>query len=96
VKVHWTLNALQNLRNIRAYIAQDSSVYAQRMIDKLTSRSKQIGLFPLLGGMVREYQIDDIREVIEPPYRIIYRVLAHQVDILAVVHWAQLLPPTLP
>jgi plasmid stabilization system protein ParE len=46
-----------------------------------------------LGAKVREYQAQDIREVIERPYRIIYRVRANQVDILAVVHGAQLLPP---
>jgi hypothetical protein len=31
--------------------------------------------------------------VIERPYRIIYRIKPEQVDILAVVHGAQVLPP---
>ena len=42
-----------------------------------------------------EYQTADIREVIESPYRIIYRLKADHIDILAVVHSAQLLPPEL-
>lgn len=93
MNVRWTDTALQHLRGIYEYISQDSPVYARRVIDRVTARSKQIGKFPLLGGKVREYEADDIREVIERPYRIIYRVRPNQVDILAVVHAAQLLPP---
>ena len=63
------------------------------MIDRLTKRSEQIAAFPQSGRMVPEYQAPDIREVIERPYRIIYRIKQEQVDILAVVHGAQVLPP---
>ena len=62
------------------------------MIDRLTKRSEQIVAFPRSGRMVPEYEAPDIREIIERPYRIIYRIKADQIDILAVVHGAQLLP----
>jgi plasmid stabilization system protein ParE len=39
--------------------------------------------------MVPELQRDDIREVIEPPYRIMYRILADRIDVLTVFHGAQ-------
>ena len=61
------------------------------MADKITRRSQQIGGFPQSGRMVPEYQDTDIREVIEPPYRIVYRVTPNRVDVLAVFHGAQLL-----
>lgn len=38
-----------------------------------------------------EYQGIDVREVVEPPYRIVYRVAMNQVDVQAVFHGAQLL-----
>jgi len=41
---------------------------------------------------VPEYEAEDIRELIEKPYRIIYRVKQDQIDVLAVIHGAQLLP----
>jgi toxin ParE1/3/4 len=91
VKVHWTNTALEHLMAIYEYIAHDSYLYAQRMIDKLTRRSEQIASFPLSGRMVPEYEAEDIREIIEKPYRIIYRIKATQIDILAVIHGAQLL-----
>ena len=63
------------------------------MIDRLTGRSEQIASLPLSGRMVPEYEAPDVREVIERPYRIIYRIKPDQIDILAVVHGAQTLPP---
>ena len=92
MKVHWTFAALGHLLGIYEYIAQDSSVYAQRMVDNLTRRSEQIAAFPLSGRMVPEYEAEDIREMIERPYRIIYRIKPDQIDVLAVIHGARLLP----
>ena len=47
-----------------------------------------LGDFPLMGRIVPELR-DDRREVIEKPYRIIYRPTETQVEILAVVHGAR-------
>ena len=92
MKVYWTDEALRHLDSIYRHIAGDAPIYAQRMVDKITRRSRQIGAFPQSGRMVPEYQDIDIREVVEPPYRIVYRVTADHVDVLAVFHGAQLLP----
>lgn len=93
MKVFWTRTAIWHLQRIHDYIAADSATYARRMVDRLTRRTKQITEFPLLGGKVMEYDSDDIREVLEGSYRIIYRVLPDRVDIVAIIHGAQLLPP---
>ncbi len=95
MRVHWTNTALEHLLSIYAHIAQESPVYADRTVDRLTRRSEQVGQFPRSGRMVPEYQVPDIREVIERPYRIIYRIKPDQIDVLAVFHRAQELPPEL-
>lgn len=92
MRVHWTDNAIKHLISIYEYIAQNSPFYAQRVVDKLTKRSEQLGDFPFLGRMVPEYEAEDIREIVEKPYRIIYRIKAEQVDVVAVIHSAQILP----
>ena len=92
MKVCWTDEALRHLDDIHRHIAGDSPFYARRMVDKITRRSRQIGAFPQSGRMVPEYQDIDVREVVEPPYRIVYRVTADRVDVLAVFHGARLLP----
>jgi toxin ParE1/3/4 len=43
------------------------------------------------GRKVPEFEAEDIREIIEKPYRIIYRIKPDQVDVLSVVHSKQLL-----
>ncbi len=91
MRVHWTDNALSHLLDIYEYISQNSPFYAQRMVDRLTKRSEQIASFPMSGRNVPEYPGEDIRELIEKPYRIIYRIKPDQIDVLAVVHGARLL-----
>jgi len=93
MRVHWTHTAIAHLLAIYEYIARDAPTYAQRIVDRLTRRSEQTAMFPQSGRIVPEYDAPDIREVIERPYRIIYRIRDDQIDVLAVVHSAQLLPP---
>ncbi|MBM4277356.1 MAG: type II toxin-antitoxin system RelE/ParE family toxin [Deltaproteobacteria bacterium] len=88
MKVHWTDTAERHLDALYAYIAQDSPEYAKRMVDRLTRRSQQIAAFPFSGRRVPEYDIDQVREIIEGPYRIIYHVKPDQIDVLAVIHGA--------
>ena len=88
MRVHWTQNAVEHLVNIYEHIALNSPTYAKGMVDKITRRSEQIADQPLSGRKVPEYQTDDIRELIEKPYRI----KSEQIDIVAVIHGARLLP----
>ena len=92
MKVYWTNNAVDHLVNIYEYIFLNSPIYATRMVDRLTRRSEQIADHPLSGRKVPEYDVEDIRELIEKPYRIIYRIKQDRIDVLAVIHGAQLLP----
>jgi plasmid stabilization system protein ParE len=88
MRVHWTKTAEAHLDSIYAYIAQDSKTYALRTVDRITRRSQQIGVFPLSGRRVPEYDLDQIREVFSGPYRIIYHIKAEQIDVIAVIHGA--------
>ena len=89
MRVHWTETAQEHLDGIHAYIAQDSPEYALRTVDRLTRRSQQIADAPLSGRRVPEYDMDQIREVIERPYRIIYHIRPGQIDVIAVIHGAR-------
>jgi plasmid stabilization system protein ParE len=83
MKVYWADTAEGHLDAIYDYIAQDSPEYAKRVVDRLTRRSQQIAEFPLSGRRVPEYDIDQIREIIEGSYRIIYYIKPDQIDVLA-------------
>lgn len=92
MKVEWTDNAIAHLVAIYDYIAKDSSFYAQRVVDRLTRCSRQLIDFPMSGRMVPEYELKEIRELVERPYRIIYRLGSDRIQILAVIHSAQRMP----
>ena len=89
MKVQWTQTAVGHLDAIHAYIAQDSPAYAKHMVDRLTRHSRQISTFPLSGRRVPEYDLEQIREVIEGPYRIIYHIKPDGIVVLAVIHAAR-------
>jgi toxin ParE1/3/4 len=92
VKVHFTANALEHLDGIYASIAKDSPKYAQRVVERLIDKCSRIAILPRGAGMVPEYSDPDIREVFLYNYRIIYRILPEQIDILAIPHGAKPLP----
>ncbi|MBR8841040.1 MAG: type II toxin-antitoxin system RelE/ParE family toxin [Stigonema ocellatum SAG 48.90 = DSM 106950] len=89
MKVFWTETAVENLGAIYTYIAKNSPQYATRIIDRITRRSQQIVNFPLSGRIVPEFETEQIREVIEGSYRIIYYIKPEQIDVLAVIHGSQ-------
>jgi addiction module RelE/StbE family toxin len=86
VRVFWTDAALNQLEAIRDYLAQTSPDYARRVVERLVNRSEQIAAFPRSGRMVPEYEIDEVRQVVESSYRVIYLIKEEQVEILAVIH----------
>ena len=47
---------------------------------------------PNSGRKVPEYQRNDVREILERPYRIIYKIKSDQIDVLTVMHYRQILP----
>lgn len=91
MKVLWTESALGQIQGIYDYLAQISPQYALRVVDQLTARSLQIATFPFSGRMVPEYELTDVREVIEESYRIIYLIDLEQqkLEVLAVIHSAR-------
>ncbi|MUG98196.1 type II toxin-antitoxin system mRNA interferase toxin, RelE/StbE family [Scytonema sp. UIC 10036] len=91
MKVFWTDTAVENLSAIYAYISQNSPQYAARVVDRITRRSEQIINFPLSGRIVPEFKTEQIREVIEGSYRIIYYIKPEQIEVLAVIHGSQTL-----
>ena len=94
--VHWSDTAIGHLEAIRDYVARNSPGYAQALVDRITARSMILAQTPLMGGEVPEYGDPSVREVIEHPYRILYRVTGEQIEVLGVIHGARRLPRTPP
>jgi toxin ParE1/3/4 len=89
MKVFWTNKAIEQLKAVHNYDAQISPEYANRLVDLITKRSEQIGNFPNSGRMLPEINLEQIREIIEANYRVIYYVGVDRIDVLTVVHGQQ-------
>lgn len=92
MKVVWTARARARLRQIYNYIAKDQPRNAERVVDRITRRAEQLAEQPRSGRMVENYQHDDIRELIERPYRIIYLIFTDRIEILTVRDTRRVLP----
>lgn len=55
-------------------------------------RTRQISELPYSGRVVPGYGRADLREMLERPYRIIYRITAERIEIITVKHYRQRLP----
>ncbi len=84
MKVLWTAPAVEDLKSIARYIARDNAVVARRFADKLKRRAESAGRFPKRGRMVPEFMQEQVRELIESNYRIVYRVTQTSVEILTI------------
>lgn len=89
MNVFWSSQARRDLRSSRAFIAKDSSFYADRMVTRIIERTDLLVHHPQAGHPVHEALDLDVREVHAASYRIIYRVLLDEVEIVTLVHFAQ-------
>jgi plasmid stabilization system protein ParE len=90
--IRWTSEALGRLEDIELYITPDKPTAAKNQITKLLDRAAQLVVAPRSGHTVPDYQDEDVREVLEAPYRMIYYLNGDYIEILSVMHYRQLLP----
>jgi addiction module RelE/StbE family toxin len=73
-KLIWSPSAQLDLKDIAAFIAEDSPSAAQRFVKSLFRVVERLADFPESGRIVPEFDLPDIREVIRRPCRIVYRI----------------------
>jgi toxin ParE1/3/4 len=93
--VRWTPQAAEDLAAIRDFIARDSPRYARIVVERIVSAVDILEQFPLSGKIVPERSWEDLRELVRPPYRIVYRVLEDRLDIVTVFRSSRETPDVL-
>jgi len=94
MEIRWTPQAANDLQSIYDFIARDSPYYARLIVEDILARIDGLERFPLMGRHLPERPRDDIRELIKPPYRIVYRV-GEAIHILTIFRTARSLPTSL-
>jgi toxin ParE1/3/4 len=86
-KVSWASAAESDLTNIILYIAEESPVNARTIFDKIKEKTPSLKQFPERDRIVPELQDQGInlyREIIVPPWKIVYRISEKKVYVLTV------------
>jgi len=90
-KVNWSPEAIEDLQSIADYIAKDSRIYAQSVVAKVFDISRSLASHPLLGRIVPEIGMAELRERFVYSYRLIYQIEDNKILIVAVIHGKRLI-----
>jgi len=80
--------AKSDLREIVGYISKNNPMNALNALRRIEDRMSSLSHFPEKGGYVPELlknNIKDYRQLIEPPWRIIYKVDDSVVNVLLII-----------
>jgi toxin ParE1/3/4 len=84
LSVRWTERALEQLREIGAYIALENQDAAKLLVEKVRDATDRLESFPESGRKVPEYMSLPHREIVIPPCRVFYRIQGKTVWIIHV------------
>ncbi|MDA8020345.1 MAG: type II toxin-antitoxin system RelE/ParE family toxin [Thermoanaerobaculia bacterium] len=90
-RLRWTHRSRRDLLEIGRFIARDKPGAARRWVARLRRRAQQAAEYPDSGRIVPELGRDDLREVVERGYRIIYRISDREIHVLTVFESHRLL-----
>lgn len=74
MKLIWSARAKSDLIGIGEFIAGTAPENARQFVQRLVERAGLAARFPAAGRSVPEYQDENLREVIEGNYRIVYEI----------------------
>ena len=87
-KIIWTNVAGNDLKNIIEYISVDSPQNALKILKKIKQKATNLYTLPERGRIVPELQDQGVlqyRELVIPPWRLIYRTSERKIFVLSVI-----------
>jgi addiction module RelE/StbE family toxin len=85
-KIRWSKPSIEDLIEIKQYIAKDSPKVAQQFIEKLIEMVEHLEKFPQLGKKVPKQKDPNVRMLFYRKYRIIYQIYEDFLEIIRVEH----------
>jgi len=85
-QIRWTTEAANQLETTVKHIQQDNPAAARNVAQAVIDSIEQLASFPGLG---RPGEVKGTRELVSPPYVVVYRSTEEIVEILRIWHGAQ-------
>jgi toxin ParE1/3/4 len=86
--VFWAAVAENDLKEIIEFISVESPDNALKILKNIKEKASSLSTLPDRGRLVPELQdqgISQYRELVIPPWRLIYRMAEHEVYVLSVI-----------
>lgn len=85
VKISFALSAVTDLEDIQIYYNNDNVPNTgKRLISEVIEQIERLIDHPLSGRIVPEFNVENLREIIHPPFRIVYRYDKKRVRIVRI------------
>jgi len=83
--ITFAASAVNDLEEIREWYAeQQVPDVGKRLLEEIVSQVERLTDFPETGRIVPEFRVAHLREIIYPPFRIVYRLGENRVRIVRV------------
>jgi plasmid stabilization system protein ParE len=90
--IRWSEQAALRLADVEEHLWRANPKAAAEIVDRLVGRASALERFPEVGRLVPDLPGSSFRELIEWPYRIVYRVRGSVIEIVTVFDGRRLLP----
>jgi plasmid stabilization system protein ParE len=85
VQITFAASAIKDLEDMQAYYPGEGVPDAgKRLAAEIIARIERLSAHPLSGRVVPEFHVEHLREIIYPPFRIVYRHDKNKVRIVRI------------
>ena len=85
ITITFAESAVQDLETIREYYQeQEVPEVGERFIEEIISSVEELVIHPERGRMVPEFNTPQLRELIHPPFRVVYRRYKEKISVVRV------------
>jgi Plasmid stabilization system protein len=93
-RIEWSPTSRLDFRDLILFISEENFSVANHFRNKIINHVIQVAKYPKSGRVVPEFQDENIREIIQKPYRIVYRINKKKilVEIVRIWHSARGIP----
>ncbi len=84
-RITFAASAVADLEEIRAWYAhQQVPEVGERLLGEVVAQVERLADYPESGRVVPEFDLPQLREIIHPPFRLVYRLDAELVRVVRV------------
>jgi plasmid stabilization system protein ParE len=84
-RITFAESAIKDLEDMQAYYSGEGAPEAgKRLVTEIIAKVERLGTHPQSGRVVPEFNVEHLREIIYPPFRIIYRHDKNKVRIVRI------------